>query len=165
MTLGCQVWKSRSHDSRRKLRYLTPGLRVPGMALLGYRPFGPGPSRSAFPFRHVRHPSVHYSLATAVGNQHGSQGRRSGCSGCRSSAQPNAGPPAVAPGTTPPDPIRARCRSARINHRVARGIGRLVPVRGPLPHISMHIEKAPRVGGKLADTVCSESWLTTTSQL
>jgi hypothetical protein len=37
---------------------ITPGLRVPGMALLGYRPFGPGPSRSAFPFRNVRHPSV-----------------------------------------------------------------------------------------------------------
>jgi hypothetical protein len=53
---------------------LDRGLRVPGMALLGYRPFGPGPSRSAFPFRHVRHPSVHSSLATAVGNQHGSQG-------------------------------------------------------------------------------------------
>ncbi|MFL2927884.1 MAG: hypothetical protein ACJZ72_04775 [Opitutales bacterium] len=28
------------------------------MALLGYRPFGPSPPRSAFPFRHVRHPSV-----------------------------------------------------------------------------------------------------------
>ena len=41
---------------------ITPGLRVPGMALLGYRPFGPSPSRSAFPFRHVRHPSVHSSL-------------------------------------------------------------------------------------------------------
>ena len=38
---------------------LRRGLRVPGMALLGYRPFGPSPSRSAFPFRHVRHPSVH----------------------------------------------------------------------------------------------------------
>jgi len=58
-TLGCE---------------LTPGLRVPGMALLGYRPFGPSPSRSAFPFRHVRHPSVHSSLAIAFGNQHGSQG-------------------------------------------------------------------------------------------
>ncbi len=27
---------------------LTPGLRLPGMALLGFRPFGPGPPRSAF---------------------------------------------------------------------------------------------------------------------
>jgi hypothetical protein len=62
-TLGCEF---------------TPGLRVPGMALLGYRPFGPGPSRSAFPFRHVRHPSVHSSLTIAVGNQHGSQGCRCG---------------------------------------------------------------------------------------
>ena len=25
-----------------------PGLRVPGMALLGFRPFGPSPPRSAF---------------------------------------------------------------------------------------------------------------------
>ena len=60
------------------------------MALLGYRPFGPGPSRSAFPFRHVRHPSVHSSLTTAVGNQHGSQGRVAGARGwcC---AQQNAG--------------------------------------------------------------------------
>ena len=52
---------------------LTPGLRLPGMALLGYRPFGPSPPRSAFPIRNVRHPSVHSSLATAFGNQHGSQ--------------------------------------------------------------------------------------------
>ena len=42
---------------------ITPGLRVPGMALLGYRPFGPSPSRSTFPFRYVRHPSEHSSLA------------------------------------------------------------------------------------------------------
>ena len=40
-------------------RELTLGLRVPGMALLGYRPFGPGPSRSALFLRNVRHPSVH----------------------------------------------------------------------------------------------------------
>ena len=66
--------------------FLTPGLRVPGMALLGYRPFGPGPSRSAFSFRHARHPSVHSSLTIAVGNQHGSQRRRGGGSGGRSRA-------------------------------------------------------------------------------
>jgi hypothetical protein len=60
---------------------ITPGLRVPGMALLGYRPFGPSPSRSAFPFRHVRHPSVHSSLTIAVGNRHGSQGGRGRGSG------------------------------------------------------------------------------------
>jgi len=52
---------------------------------------------------------------------------------------------AVIPGTTPSYPIRARCRSGRIDHRVAGGIIRLVPVRGPLPHISAHIEKAPRI--------------------
>ena len=46
----------------------------------------------------------------------------------------------------PVDPIRARCRSARIHHRVAGGISRLVPVRGPLPDISVHIKKAPWVG-------------------
>jgi hypothetical protein len=50
----------------------TPGLRVPGMTLLGCRPFGPSPSRSVFPFRNVRHPSVHSSPTTAVGNLHGS---------------------------------------------------------------------------------------------
>ena len=50
----------------------TPGLRMPGMAHLGCRPFGPSPPRSAFPFRNVRHPSEHCSLAIAVGNQHGS---------------------------------------------------------------------------------------------
>jgi hypothetical protein len=60
---------------------LPRGLRVPGMALLGYRPFGPGPPRSAFPFRHVRHPSVHCSLTIAFGNQHGSQGCCGGRSG------------------------------------------------------------------------------------
>ena len=60
---------------------LPRGLRGPGMALLGYRPFGPSPSRSAFPIRLVRHPSVHSSLATAFGNQHGSQGRGRGGSG------------------------------------------------------------------------------------
>jgi hypothetical protein len=52
---------------------LPRGLRGPSMALLGYRPFGPSPSRSAFPIRIVRHPSVHSSLATAFGNQHGSR--------------------------------------------------------------------------------------------
>ena len=57
-TLGCEF---------------TPGLRVPGMALLGYRPFGPSPSRSAFLFRHVRRPSVHCSVTIAFGNQHGSR--------------------------------------------------------------------------------------------
>ena len=56
----------------------------------------------------------------------------------------------IAPGTTPCDPIRARCRSGRVHHRVAGGIGRLVPVRGPFPHISMHIKKAPRVGVVIA---------------
>ena len=57
-----------------------PGLRVPGMALLGYRPFGPSPSRSALFLHNVRHPSVHCTLATAVGNLHGSL---CGCSGDR----------------------------------------------------------------------------------
>ncbi|MDG1138435.1 MAG: hypothetical protein P8N49_02820 [Opitutales bacterium] len=59
-----------------KQHQLGPGLRVPGMALLGCRPFGPSLPRSAFPFRfrNVLHPSVHSSLTTAVGNRHGSQG-------------------------------------------------------------------------------------------
>ncbi|MDG1138434.1 MAG: hypothetical protein P8N49_02815, partial [Opitutales bacterium] len=57
---------------------------------------------------------------------------------------------AVVPGTTPPDPKRARCWSYWIHHRVAGGISRLVPVRGPLPYISVHIKKAPRVGRIIA---------------
>ena len=91
------------------------------------------------------------SLATAFGNQHGSRrwcyGSRGWC--CR--AQQNAGPSRRCTRNHPGDPIRARCRSARIRHRVAGGISRLVPVRGPFPDISVHIKKAPWVGGKLSD--------------
>jgi hypothetical protein len=54
--------------------------------------------------------------------------------------------PVVAPGTTPPDPSRARCLTYWVHHWVAGGISRLIPVRGPLPHISIHVKKAPRVG-------------------
>ena len=56
------------------------------------------------------------------------------------------GRPADAPGTTPFDPIRARCRTGGIDHRVAGGISRLVSIRGPLPDISVHVKEAPRVG-------------------
>ena len=59
--------------------------------------------------------------------------------------------PDVVPGTTPSDPTRARCRSSWIHHRIAGGVSRLVPVRGPFPDISVHIKKAPWVGGKLSD--------------
>ena len=79
-----------------KVYGLDRGLRVPGMALLGYRPFGPSPSRSAFSIRHARHPSVHCSLATAVGNQHGSQ----------AAAVADAGADVVAPSRTQGRPIR-----------------------------------------------------------
>ena len=58
--------------------------------------------------------------------------------------------PAAVPGTTPYDPFRARCRSGGINHRVASRIGSMVPVRGPLSDISVHIKKAPRVGRIIA---------------
>ena len=53
------------------------------------------------------------------------------------------------PGTTPPDPMRARCRTLRIG----LGTGKIIrlPVVDPFPHISVHVIKAPRVGGKLAD--------------
>ncbi|MDA8989733.1 hypothetical protein N9H22_04685 [Opitutales bacterium] len=50
------------------------------------------------------------------------------------------------PGAAPTDTVGARSRPSGINHRVAAGIGRLVPVGGPFPHISMHIKKAPWVG-------------------
>ena len=55
----------------------------------------------------------------------------------------------VVPGTTTRDPRRARCRSCGIDHRVPGRIGRMVPVRGPLQDISMHVKKAPGVGGIL----------------
>ena len=61
------------------------------------------------------------------------------------------GRPVGVPGTTPSDPIRARCRSGWIHHRIAGRVSRLVPVRGPFPDISVHIKKAPWVGGKLSD--------------
>jgi hypothetical protein len=69
------------------------GAPLAGMAHLGCRPFGPGPPRSAFPFpfRNVRHPSVHSSLAIAFGNQHGSPGRSDGRWGRGCRAQLNAG--------------------------------------------------------------------------
>jgi len=60
---------------------LDHGLRVPSMALLACRPFGPSSSHYAFNFRIVHHPSVHCSLATAVGNQLGSRRSCSGWSG------------------------------------------------------------------------------------
>ena len=56
------------------------------------------------------------------------------------------GRPVGVPGTTPSDPIRARCRSGWIHHRIAGRVSRLVPVRGPLPDISVHVKKAPWVG-------------------
>ncbi|MDC1005119.1 hypothetical protein OAQ34_05800 [Opitutales bacterium] len=57
--------------------------------------------------------------------------------------------PGAAPGTTPADPIRARSRTLRIG----LGTGKIIcfPVVDPLPDISMHVKKAPGVGGKLAD--------------
>jgi hypothetical protein len=51
-----------------------------GASRAWHDPFGPSPPRSIFPFRNVRHPSVHSSPTTAVGNQHGSL---CGCRGDR----------------------------------------------------------------------------------
>ncbi len=116
------------------------------MALLGSRPFGPSPPRSAFPICQVLHPSVPGSLATGFfGNQHGSR-YRARCSGRAVALSRTQGRPAVAPGTTPLDPIRARCGSGRIDCRIVRGVRRCEPVCGPLPDIAVHIEKAPGVG-------------------
>ena len=52
--------------------------------------------------------------------------------------------PAVAPGTTPLDPIRARCRTLSIG----LGTGKIVrlPVLDPFPDITVHVKKAPRIG-------------------
>ena len=46
------------------------------------------------------------------------------------------------------DPTRARCRTLR----VGLGTGKVVrlPVADPFPHISLHVKKAPGVGGILA---------------
>ena len=52
----------------------------------------------------------------------------------------------VEPRATASDPVPTRSRTGRVDHQVDGGIGCMIPVRDPLPHISMHIEKAPRVG-------------------
>ncbi|MDC0547416.1 hypothetical protein OAO16_00510 [Opitutales bacterium] len=56
------------------------------MALLGYRPFGPDPPRSAL---HAYEP--HPWLTCLIGNQHGSRRRSNGSWGCSGGAQQNAG--------------------------------------------------------------------------
>ena len=58
---------------------------------------------------------------------------------------------AYAPGTTAVDPERAFRRTNRVTHFNTRIIP--VPIRTPLPNVSVHIEKAPRVGRVLSD-VC-----------
>ena len=50
---------------------------------------------------------------------------------------------AVSPGTTPPDPRRARGRSGRIDNRVAGRVRRLVQVRRPFPNISKKNQNGP----------------------
>ena len=65
-----------------------------------------------------------------------------GCSG-EVAARRNQARPVAAPGTTVNDPVRARYRTRRINHRVA---GRVSPVPvGTIPERFVHVEKAPRV--------------------
>ena len=122
------------------------------MALLGCRPFGPGPSRSAlFSFRNVRHPSVTLApLLLLLETNTEAEVVVTVAGGGVVALSRTQARPVAAPGTTPSDPKRARCRSGGIHHRVASGISRLVPVRGPLPDISMHIEKAQRVGRIIA---------------
>ena len=86
---------------------------------------------------------------TGFGNRHGSLrgcGGNRGCCGC---AQLNAWSARGCSITTPSDPNRTRCRTGGIGQG-ARLVG-TVPIRGPLPYISVHIKKAPRVGGKLSD--------------
>ena len=60
------------------------------------------------------------------------------------------GRPVVVPGTTPTDPLRARGRAGGIDRRIVRRVRRCEPVRGPLPDIAVHIEKAPGVGPVLS---------------
>ncbi len=65
---------------------------------------------------------------------------------CAALAERRSAP--TCPGTTPYDPIRARCRTLG----VGLGTGKIVrlPVADPFPHISLHVKKAPGVGGILA---------------
>ena len=58
--------------------------------------------------------------------------------------------PGAVPGATAIDPVRARCRTRGIRDRSCRVI-RLVPVRCPFPHVSVHVEEAPWVGRVLPD--------------
>lgn len=46
--------------------------------------------------------------------------------------------PVAAPGTTPPDPLRARCPPFGIRHFTFRIVR--FPIKSPLPNISMHIK-------------------------
>ena len=121
-----------------------------------FRPAHRGPQRRAPP-RLARPHASHLlprtipvrdspCLAGLVGNQHGSQGRGAVLTGGGHGATPSRtqARPAEVPGTTPSDPMRARCRTLRIG----LGTGKIVrlPVVDPFPHISVHVEKAPGVG-------------------
>ena len=57
--------------------------------------------------------------------------------------------PAVVPGTTPLNPVRARCRTLGVGNRTPWVFR--VPIRTPLPNVAVHVVKAPRVGGVTAD--------------
>ena len=118
------------------------------MTHLGCHPNGPRPLRSAFVIRYGRHLSVKHTLSLLASLEGNTEAyaivavhRTIAVALSRTQVLPNE-----APGTTPMDPRRARGRSSRIDHRIAGRISLLVPVRGPLKDISMHIEKAPRVG-------------------
>ena len=58
----------------------------------------------------------------------------------------------VEPASTAQDAVIARCWALRIRHRIRRITP--IPIRTPLPNISMHIIKAPTIRLQLSDRMC-----------
>ena len=112
-----------------------------GMAHLGWRPFGPGPPRSAFlSASTVILPSLAYCCWKPTRKPMSWCGML-GLSCCGGRTQVRAG---IVPGAAPMDTGGARGWTLRIS-LCSRTVC-CVPVRRPLPHIAMHIKKAPGVG-------------------
>ena len=104
----------------------------------------PAPLR--LPFRNVRHPSVHCSLTTCFWKPTRKPRllRRLPGVRCERLAERRFAPARY---QEPPRRTRVEPDAGPVDPPPGcRGIGRLVPVCGPLPDIAVHIEKAPGVG-------------------
>ena len=120
--------------------------------------FGPAPPRAKTPLAppffvalSVILPSMASLLLLLETNPEATGGVVEGARGVVAALGGTQARPVVVPGTTAVDPERARCRSSRIDYRVAGRIRRLIPVRRPFPDVPVHIIEAPRVRGKLSD--------------